>query len=205
LIAFGDKLRCLLRNYSFQQQLILLQSFPPPLIAALYSLCLYSIEKNFFERTLKMMSSSRTRGVAKQAMRRANLNTASTTSKSSSRRSYTTVSRLNRRGLAGTAMRLQGNLLMHQLIRPAYYSTEQILKLRNSKSNKTLYSANDEKENCGVGLIANLKSIPSRHVVEVADEMLVRMAHRGGCGCDPNSGDGAGAYQIIKNNVVAVE
>lgn len=57
---------------------------------------------------------------------------------------------------------------------------------------KTLYNANDEKDNCGVGLIANLKSIPSRHVVEVADEMLVRMAHRGGCGCDPASGDGAG-------------
>ncbi|OEU20685.1 glutamate synthase [NADPH] large chain [Fragilariopsis cylindrus CCMP1102] len=37
-----------------------------------------------------------------------------------------------------------------------------------------------------------MKSIPSRHVVEVADEMLVRMAHRGGCGCDPASGDGAG-------------
>jgi len=28
--------------------------------------------------------------------------------------------------------------------------------------------------------------------VEQADEMLVRMSHRGGCGCDPNSGDGAG-------------
>ena len=91
-------------------------------------------------------------------------------------------------------MRLQGNSVLHQLLRPAYYSTEQILKLRNSKVNEkqTLYNANDETENCGVGLIANMKSIPSRHVVEVADEMLVRMAHRGGCGCDPNSGDGAG-------------
>jgi glutamate synthase domain-containing protein 1 len=28
--------------------------------------------------------------------------------------------------------------------------------------------------------------------VEQADEMLVRMSHRGGCGCDPASGDGAG-------------
>lgn len=28
--------------------------------------------------------------------------------------------------------------------------------------------------------------------MEDADEMLVRMSHRGGCGCDPASGDGAG-------------
>ena len=29
-------------------------------------------------------------------------------------------------------------------------------------------------------------------MIDQADEMLVRMSHRGGCGCDPNSGDGAG-------------
>lgn len=77
-----------------------------------------------------------------------------------------------------------------------YYTTESVLKLRGAKvdpkKQRVLYNAADETENCGVGLIANMKSIPSRHVVEVADEMLVRMAHRGGCGCDPNSGDGAG-------------
>jgi len=57
---------------------------------------------------------------------------------------------------------------------------------------KTMYSADRETENCGVGLVASLKSVPSRRVVEQADEMLVRMSHRGGCGCDPASGDGAG-------------
>ena len=76
------------------------------------------------------------------------------------------------------------------------YSTERILQLRSGKSPaeqpKVLYDAKHETENCGVGLIASLKSVPSRHVVDVADEMLVRMSHRGGCGCDPASGDGAG-------------
>lgn len=84
------------------------------------------------------------------------------------------------------------------LLRALPYSTEQILQSRDSKldlkRNKVLYDVNNEKDSCGVGLIANLKSIPSRHVVEVADEMLVRMSHRGGCGCDPNSGDGAGTF-----------
>jgi hypothetical protein len=77
------------------------------------------------------------------------------------------------------------------------YSTEKILELRGSKlpgDSKILYDPTRETENCGVGLIANLKSKPSRHVVDVADEMLVRMSHRGGCGCDPASGDGAGTY-----------
>lgn len=59
-------------------------------------------------------------------------------------------------------------------------------------SKKTLYDPSRETENCGVGLIASLKSIPSRDIVQKADEMLVRMAHRGGCGCDPASGDGSG-------------
>lgn len=80
----------------------------------------------------------------------------------------------------------------------AEYTTEQVLKLRGSTTEpeKTLYDATAEKDNCGVGLIANLKSKPSRHVVEVADEMLVRMSHRGGVGCDPCSGDGAGKFFI---------
>lgn len=83
-------------------------------------------------------------------------------------------------------------------VRALPYSTEQILKSRDSKidlsKQKVLYDATNEKDSCGVGLIANLKSKPSRHVVDVADEMLVRMSHRGGCGCDPASGDGAGKW-----------
>lgn len=75
------------------------------------------------------------------------------------------------------------------------YSTERIIEQRSGKNNgkvKSLYNASRETENCGVGLVASLKSIPSRKVVDDADEMLVRMSHRGGCGCDPASGDGAG-------------
>jgi Glutamine amidotransferases class-II len=149
-----------------------------------------------------MMSTSSRTKVAKQALRRANnhpstgsggsFSSAPSTSSRRSHSSLTTRSRWNsRRGLP-TALKLQSSLWMHQ--RPLFYSTEKVLRLKNSKvdESKTLYNANDETENCGVGLIANLKSIPSRHVVEVADEMLVRMAHRGGCGCDPASGDGAG-------------
>jgi len=76
----------------------------------------------------------------------------------------------------------------------AHYNTERILQSRSGNVLKkdTLYDASRETENCGVGLVASLKSIASRKVVEDADEMLIRMSHRGGCGCDPASGDGAG-------------
>lgn len=56
----------------------------------------------------------------------------------------------------------------------------------------TLYDSSQEKDSCGVGLVAQLKKQPSRSIVVDANEMLVRMSHRGGCGCEPNAGDGAG-------------
>jgi len=41
-------------------------------------------------------------------------------------------------------------------------------------------------------MVAHLKGQASHEIVRDANTMLVRMAHRGGCGCEPNSGDGAG-------------
>lgn len=87
------------------------------------------------------------------------------------------------------------------VLRQRFYMTGRVVELRSGKNKeelpKTLYDSNRESENCGVGLIASLKSAPSRDIVEKADEMLVRMAHRGGCGCDPASGDGSGMLRLI--------
>ena len=146
------------------------------------------------------MPSSRSSNIAKQALRRSTkvTNDVTTIQRSSKNASSLPQSR----GVSSSALRMpRGSisaLRVSQNIKnmsaSRYYTTEQVLKLRGATvdQEKVLYNAADEKDNCGVGLIANMKSIPSRHVVEVADEMLVRMAHRGGCGCDPNSGDGAG-------------
>jgi len=57
---------------------------------------------------------------------------------------------------------------------------------------KGLYDKVNEKDSCGVGLVAHLKKRSSRQIVVDANEMLVRMSHRGGCGCEENAGDGAG-------------
>jgi glutamate synthase domain-containing protein 2/glutamate synthase domain-containing protein 1/glutamate synthase domain-containing protein 3 len=55
-----------------------------------------------------------------------------------------------------------------------------------------LYDPAFEHDNCGFGFIAHLKGRPSHRIVEHGLEMLTNMEHRGGCGCDPDAGDGAG-------------
>ena len=55
-----------------------------------------------------------------------------------------------------------------------------------------LYRPEFEKDSCGVGFIANMKGNKSHQIVSDALTMLERMEHRGACGCEPNTGDGAG-------------
>ena len=55
-----------------------------------------------------------------------------------------------------------------------------------------LYDPQQERDACGVGFIANFKSLPTHDLLQNALTMLARMDHRGGCGCEPNTGDGAG-------------
>jgi len=55
-----------------------------------------------------------------------------------------------------------------------------------------LYDPANETENCGVGFVAHIKGQASHQIVEDADHILRRMVHRGACGCEANTGDGAG-------------
>ena len=56
----------------------------------------------------------------------------------------------------------------------------------------SLYDPAFEHDACGIGFVAHLKGKKSHSVVDDAIIMLQNMEHRGGCGCDPDSGDGAG-------------
>jgi len=49
-----------------------------------------------------------------------------------------------------------------------------------------------EVDACGVALLAQLKGTPSHQLIRDANTALARMEHRGGCGCEANTGDGAG-------------
>lgn len=57
---------------------------------------------------------------------------------------------------------------------------------------QTLYSPEFEHDACGIGFVANLKGKKSHQIVEDAIIMLQNMEHRGACGCEPDTGDGAG-------------
>lgn len=60
------------------------------------------------------------------------------------------------------------------------------------KNVPAFYDPSWEHENCGVGFIADIKGRRNHKIVVDALEMLHRMDHRGGCGCDDKTGDGAG-------------
>jgi glutamate synthase (ferredoxin) len=55
-----------------------------------------------------------------------------------------------------------------------------------------LYDPQFERDACGVGFIVHQKGIKSHAIVEQALRILLNLDHRGACGCEPNTGDGAG-------------
>ncbi|MEM6806965.1 MAG: glutamate synthase subunit alpha, partial [Bacteroidota bacterium] len=56
----------------------------------------------------------------------------------------------------------------------------------------SLYHPSFEHDACGIGFVAHLKGEKSHQNVADALQMLENMEHRGACGCDPQTGDGAG-------------
>jgi glutamate synthase domain-containing protein 2/glutamate synthase domain-containing protein 1/glutamate synthase domain-containing protein 3 len=55
-----------------------------------------------------------------------------------------------------------------------------------------LYDPAFERDACGVGFVANVRGEKSHDVVERGIRVVENLEHRGACGCDPDSGDGAG-------------
>jgi glutamate synthase domain-containing protein 2/glutamate synthase domain-containing protein 1/glutamate synthase domain-containing protein 3 len=55
-----------------------------------------------------------------------------------------------------------------------------------------LYDPRFEHDACGVGFVANISGTPSHDIVRKGIQILLNLVHRGACGCDPLTGDGAG-------------
>src|SRR5881396_2164973 len=55
-----------------------------------------------------------------------------------------------------------------------------------------LYDPRHEHDACGVGFVVNIKGRKSHTIVQQALQVLINLLHRGACGCEPNTGDGAG-------------
>jgi glutamate synthase (ferredoxin) len=55
-----------------------------------------------------------------------------------------------------------------------------------------LYDPRFEHDACGVGFVVNIKGQRSHAVVQRGLQVLINLQHRGACGCEANTGDGAG-------------
>jgi len=58
--------------------------------------------------------------------------------------------------------------------------------------NEGLYDPRFEHDACGIGFVANIKGNKNHQTISDALTMLENMEHRGACGCEKNTGDGAG-------------
>ncbi|NCJ08368.1 glutamate synthase large subunit [Synechococcales cyanobacterium C] len=60
-----------------------------------------------------------------------------------------------------------------------------------------LYDPQLEHDACGVGFVVHMKGKQSHEIVEQGLTILLNLDHRGACGCEPNTGDGAGLLMQI--------
>lgn len=68
-----------------------------------------------------------------------------------------------------------------------------------------LYDPANEHDACGMGFVAHLKGVKSAKIVQQALKVLTHMEHRGACGCEENTGDGAGIMLQIPHKFMVKE
>ncbi|MCU1334549.1 MAG: glutamate synthase large subunit [Bryobacterales bacterium] len=68
-----------------------------------------------------------------------------------------------------------------------------------------LYDPRFEHDACGMGFVVNLNGEKSHETIRKGIEILINLTHRGACGCDPETGDGAGITIQIPHEFFARE
>ena len=68
-----------------------------------------------------------------------------------------------------------------------------------------LYDPRLEHDACGIGFVANIKGHRSHDILVKGIQVLINLTHRGACGCDPETGDGAGVLIQIPHAFFARE
>ena len=66
-----------------------------------------------------------------------------------------------------------------------------------------LYDPAHEHDACGVGFVTDLQDRPSHDIIAKAVQVLVNLEHRGACGCETNTGDGAGILVQMPHRFLA--
>jgi len=73
------------------------------------------------------------------------------------------------------------------------------------RQNKGLYLPQLEHDACGIGFIANINGVKTNQILADSLTMLENMEHRGGKGCSPETGDGAGVMLQIPHDFFSAE
>src|SRR5436305_10678428 len=68
-----------------------------------------------------------------------------------------------------------------------------------------LYCPRHEHDACGIGFVASIDGQKSHDIVAKGIQVLINLTHRGACGCDPETGDGAGLTIQIPHKFFARE
>jgi glutamate synthase domain-containing protein 2/glutamate synthase domain-containing protein 1/glutamate synthase domain-containing protein 3 len=68
-----------------------------------------------------------------------------------------------------------------------------------------LYHPANEHDACGIGFAASIKGVKSHDIISQGLQILINLTHRGACGCDPETGDGAGVLIQIPHAFLARE
>jgi len=68
-----------------------------------------------------------------------------------------------------------------------------------------LYDPQFEHDACGLGFVVNIKGRKAHQLVADALQILVNLDHRGACGCEANTGDGAGILLQVPHDFLFAE
>src|SRR5467141_5087044 len=68
-----------------------------------------------------------------------------------------------------------------------------------------LYDPQFEHDSCGVGFVVDIAGRKSHSIIQKGIEVLVNLEHRGACGCEKNTGDGAGILLQTPHQFLAQE
>ncbi|MEZ5400678.1 MAG: glutamate synthase large subunit [Bryobacteraceae bacterium] len=55
-----------------------------------------------------------------------------------------------------------------------------------------MYDPSRERDACGIGFVVNIEGKKTHDIIDKGVQILINLTHRGACGCDPETGDGAG-------------
>jgi len=90
----------------------------------------------------------------------------------------------------------------------AVHGTDAVRAMRETRraaEKHGLYRSQTESDACGVGFVVNMRGERSHDIVEKGLQILRNLEHRGACGCDPLTGDGAGILMQIPHEFFARE